>query len=57
VRDVRTDAPVTVRVESLGGRPFEGRVVRFSDRVDDSTRTMIVETEVENPTLEVVPGM
>jgi RND family efflux transporter MFP subunit len=57
VRGIRLDAPVNVRVDSLGGRAFSGRIKRFSDKVDDSTRTMIVEMEVPNPSLELVPGM
>ena len=57
VRGIRLDAPVDVSVGSLGGRVFGGRIKRFSDRVDDSTRTMVVEMEVPNPTLELVPGM
>jgi len=57
VRGIRIDAPVSVRVDSLGGRTLEGRIARFSDRVDDSTRTMIAEMEVPNTSLEVVPGM
>ncbi len=32
-------------------------IKRFANRVDDSTRTMIVEMEVPNPSLELVPGM
>ena len=46
-----------MRVDSLGGRTLTGKIARFSDRVDDSTRTMIAEMEVPNPSLEVVPGM
>jgi RND family efflux transporter MFP subunit len=57
VRGIRLDAPASVRVDSLGGRTFEGKIARFSDKVDDSTRTMIVEMEVVNPSLELVPGM
>jgi RND family efflux transporter MFP subunit len=57
VRGIRLDAPVSVSVESLGGRVFSGHIKRFSDRVDDSTRTMIVEMEIPNPSLELVPGM
>jgi RND family efflux transporter MFP subunit len=57
VRGIRLDAPVNVSVGSVGGRVFTGRIKRFSDKVDDSTRTMIVEMEVPNPTLELVPGM
>lgn len=47
---------VDVRVSSLH-RSFPGRVARFSDRVDQSTRTMKTEVDVENPTLVLVPGM
>jgi len=57
VRGIRLDAPVSVRVDSLGNRIFEGKIARFSNHIDDSTRTMIVEMEVPNPTLELVPGM
>lgn len=57
VRGIRLDAPVAVSVDSLGGRVFSGRIKRFSDQVDDSTRTMVVEMEVPNPSLELVPGM
>lgn len=57
VRGIRLNAPVTVKVDSLDGRAFEGKVARFSNNIDDSTRTMIVEMEVPNPTLELVPGM
>ncbi|MBS0581043.1 MAG: efflux RND transporter periplasmic adaptor subunit [Proteobacteria bacterium] len=57
VRGIRLGAPVSVRVDSLGGRVFEGKIARFTDKIDDSTRTMIVEMEVPNPSLELVPGM
>ena len=57
VRGIRLDAPVSVSVGSLGGRVFKGRIKRFSDKIDDATRTMVVEMEVPNPSLELVPGM
>lgn len=57
VHGIRLDTPLNVRVESLGGRVLTGKIARFSDRVDDSTRTMIAEMEVPNPSLELVPGM
>jgi RND family efflux transporter MFP subunit len=38
-------------------RSFPGRVARFSDRVDQATRTMKTEVDVPNPTLVLVPGM
>jgi RND family efflux transporter MFP subunit len=57
VSGIRLGAPASVIVDSLGNRAFEGKIARFSNRIDDSTRTMIVEMEVPNPTLELLPGM
>lgn len=57
VQYIQTNAPVEVRVDSLGGKSFTGRITRFTDDVNDSTRTMITEIEVPNPDLELVPGM
>jgi RND family efflux transporter MFP subunit len=57
VRGIRLDAPLSVRVDSLGGRMLAGKIARFSDKVDDATRTMVAEMEVPNPALELVPGM
>lgn len=47
---------VSVEVQALG-RTFEGTVARFADTVDTSTRTMMTEVDVPNPTLKIVPGM
>jgi len=57
VKDVHVGNPVTVRVESLGGKLFTGRISRFTDEVNAETRTMITEIEVDNPDLEIIPGM
>ena len=38
-------------------KTFTGKVARFSERLDSDTRTMRVEVDVENPALELVPGM
>ncbi|MDB6161015.1 MAG: Efflux transporter, family, subunit [Gammaproteobacteria bacterium] len=57
VRGIKLDAPISVKVDSLDNRSYEGKIARFSNKIDDSTRTMIVEMEVPNPTLELVPGM
>jgi RND family efflux transporter MFP subunit len=57
VKDVRSGDPVDVHVESLGDKTFTGTITRFTDRVDEETRTMITEVEVPNPNLELVPGM
>jgi RND family efflux transporter MFP subunit len=48
--------PVEVRVSAMH-RSFPGRVARFSDKVDQSTRTMKTEVDVPNATLVLIPGM
>jgi RND family efflux transporter MFP subunit len=57
VKDVHIGDPVTVRVDSLGGKTFVGKITRFTDEVNDETRTMTTEMELDNPDLEIVPGM
>ncbi|MBP9902819.1 MAG: efflux RND transporter periplasmic adaptor subunit [Verrucomicrobiota bacterium] len=57
VQSIQVGAAVDVRVESLGDRTFRGRVSRFTHQVDDQTRTMLAELEVNNPDLAIVPGM
>jgi RND family efflux transporter MFP subunit len=57
VKDIRIGDPVEVRVDSLDEKSFTGKITRFMDRVNEDTRTMIVEIEVANPDLEIVPGM
>jgi RND family efflux transporter MFP subunit len=47
---------VDVKVSAMN-RTFPGRVARFSDKIDSSTRTMKTEVDVPNPSLELVPGM
>jgi RND family efflux transporter MFP subunit len=57
VKDIQLDQLVNVKVDSMGGKTFTGKVTRFTDRVNQDTRTMITEIEVTNSTLEIVPGM
>jgi len=57
VKDVKVGDAVTVRVDSLDGKTFNGVISRFTHEVDDNTRTMITEIEVPNPDLELIPGM
>ncbi len=57
VKDIQLGDPVEVRVDSLNGKTFTGKITRFTHEVDDNTRTMITEIEVPNPNLELVPGM
>jgi RND family efflux transporter MFP subunit len=57
VKDIHLGDPVTVRVDSLGGKIHTGKIARFTDQVNDETRTMTTEMELDNPSLEIVPGM
>ena len=57
VQDVHVGVPVNVKVESLHGKVFTGKITRFQNQVNDQTRTMNTEIEIENPDLEIVPGM
>lgn len=46
-----------ITLDALPGKVFEGRVTRFSDAVDLTTRTMDVQVEVTNNSHEIKPGM
>ena len=53
---IQDGGTVEVRVQATG-KTFMGKVVRFARALDPSTRTMITEVDVANPTLELSPGM
>lgn len=53
---VHLGGSVNVRVSALD-RTFPGRIARFADKVDESTRTMKTEVDVPNSSLLLVPGM
>ena len=57
VKDVKVGDAVEFRVESLGNKAFTGTINRLMGKITDDTRTMIVEVEMANADLEVVPGM
>jgi RND family efflux transporter MFP subunit len=56
VPSIREGDSVQVDVGAMN-RDFEGKVVRFSRQLDESTRTMITEIDVPNANLTLVPGM
>jgi RND family efflux transporter MFP subunit len=56
VSRIHLGAPVDVTVQALG-RTFQGKVARFSEKLNLDTRTMETEVDVPNPKLELVPGM
>ena len=53
---IKVGSVVDVRVTSLH-KTFPGRVARFADKVQESTRTMETQVDVRNPSLTLVPGM
>ena len=57
VQDIQAGDSVYVRVDSLNGRTFTGKITRFTHDVDANTRTMVTEIEVPNPDLKLIPGM
>ncbi|WP_255462396.1 efflux RND transporter periplasmic adaptor subunit [Granulicella sp. WH15] len=56
VADVHVGGPVDVNVVTTG-RTFPGRVTRFADSLQMSTRTMDTEVDVPNKDGKLVPGM
>lgn len=56
VARVKTGSPVEVRVQSLD-RVFQGKVSRFTGRLDSGTRTMETEVDLANPGGVILPGM
>lgn len=57
VSTIRLGEMLAVKVSALNNKPFPGKIVRFSDRIDLQTRTMHTEVQVPNPNYEIVPGM
>jgi RND family efflux transporter MFP subunit len=53
---IRVAAPVEVRIESLE-RVIQGRVARFSGKLDAATRTMETEVDVQNKDEVIKAGM
>ncbi len=54
---IATDQPVKLTVDGLPGRNFDGKITRFSYSLDDQNKTMLAESELPNPKLELRPGM
>jgi len=53
---VHLGAVVQVDILSMG-KHFEGKVARYAQKVDMSTRTMLTEVDVQNPDYIYTPGM
>jgi RND family efflux transporter MFP subunit len=53
---VKLGSPVEVRVDSLK-RVFQGKVARFTGRLETATRTMDTEVDIPNRAGAILPGM
>lgn len=56
VPQIRLGSPVEVRVDALS-RVFQGRIARFTGKLDEATRTMETEVDLPNPDLTIKAGM
>jgi multidrug efflux pump subunit AcrA (membrane-fusion protein) len=54
VYQVRT---AQVSFDAIPGKIFQGKVTRFSDALDLTTRTMDIQIEIENASHVIKPGM
>jgi RND family efflux transporter MFP subunit len=57
VPHLHTGDPAIVKPLSLNGKTFEGKVTRFSLRLDPQTRNMRTEIDLANPEERLYPGM
>jgi len=56
VASIHVGESIDVNVSALN-KTFTGKVIRYSDQIDVTTRTMHTELQVPNPKFEIVPGM
>jgi HlyD family secretion protein len=53
----RVGNAVVLKLRALPDREFEGKISRLSRRLDESTRTMTIEVDLENTEGLLIPGM
>jgi len=54
---IRVGLPVALTLDEFPGRTFRGTVSRFSNALDESTKTMLTEIDLENASGALRPGM
>ncbi len=52
----RNGSPASLTLNEFPGRSFPGTIVRNSNSIDQASRTLLVEVDVDNPTGELLPG-
>jgi RND family efflux transporter MFP subunit len=55
-RASRTGAMAGLTLDEFPGRTFHGKLVRTSNSIDPSARTLLTEVDVDNPSGELLPG-
>jgi RND family efflux transporter MFP subunit len=53
---VRVGTEAAIRIQSLPGRTFTGRLVRTSQSIDTASRTLLAEIDLDNPGGAILPG-
>ncbi|HSY68621.1 MAG TPA: efflux RND transporter periplasmic adaptor subunit [Edaphobacter sp.] len=53
---IKTGDKATLTLDEYPGRSFEGTIARNSSAIDQSTRTLNVEVDIDNPKGELLPG-
>jgi RND family efflux transporter MFP subunit len=54
---IKVGQAATLKVDSLRGQQFPGKVARLADALDRQSRTMLVEVELDTPANGLRPGM
>ena len=57
VPGIKIGLPVRVIIEEIPNAKFDGSITRFSNALEDTTRTMLAEIELANPQRILRPGM
>jgi RND family efflux transporter MFP subunit len=55
-RAARSGAPATLTLDEFPGQTFHGTLVRNANSIDITSRTLLVEVDVDNPTGQLLPG-
>jgi RND family efflux transporter MFP subunit len=53
---IKVGSKATLTLDEFPGKTFEGTIARNSNAIDQSTRTLNVEVDVDNPKAELLPG-
>jgi RND family efflux transporter MFP subunit len=53
---IKDGSKATLTLDEYPGRTFEGTIARNSNAIDQTTRTLNVEVDVDNPKSELLPG-